>query len=418
MTKIQWTIVGVLGVAIVVVFACVALLLFGNISRSFTPSIAEVVAATTTPIPPIESPAASLVTATPTLHINPTKVPSSKPTNQPDFRVQQSDVVIKDHRCVGKETDMTCVFTVQNIGNGVISSVYYDINVFDPQGITLRSSYVVFNNLFPGEIRKETIRLGVPENTRFGKYTVGAARISDLFANSRGLEANPFVVSNVEYKAGDYRDSVIAIVSNTSARTIKNAQVTAILYDQDGAFIGAGDTFAPMLLPRGKARVEIDVKSNGKVATVEVYPSLVSISTVSAEDSPQMPETLDSLPIPEGASLSTKPNDVKLGNALKSAVKLENAATKTAINLEDADVRVYSMPKNTQWSNIEKFFDEALGPSGWQAFSNVGGNFTESWGSGNNKVWQREDQIFVIFLTTATTMPEANLTTVLGSVKP
>jgi hypothetical protein len=230
------------------------------------------------------------VTATPLLRESSTSVPSAlsrppltttpKPTEILRAVIQSSDAVtLIDQRCIGKEDDMTCVFTVQNSGGGMVGAAYFDINVFDPQGTTLSSSFIVFNNLFPGQTRKGLTHIGAPVGTKFGKYTVGPARTSDLFRIA-GLESNPFQVGNAEVTTGTFGNEVVAIVSNTSNKTIDNAEVTAILYDKSGAFIGGGYIFAPIILPNGKARVEIPVSSNGTASKIEVYPAIGSITTV------------------------------------------------------------------------------------------------------------------------------------------
>ncbi len=269
MTRNRWLIMGGLGIVVLAICILGACVLF--------------VSFLATPVRPIAE--AEIITATPLVRSSssPSALPlptSPKPTEIPRAVVQSSDAVaLIDHRCVGKEDDMTCVFTVQNKGGAVVGAAYFDINVFDPQGTTLRSSSIAFNNLFPGETRKELTRIGAPDGSKFGKYTVGPARTSDLFKTG-GLETNPFQVSNVEYKAGTYSSSVIAIVSNTSNKSISDAQVTAILYDKSGTFIGGGDTFAPLILPNGKARVEITVRNTGTVSKIEVYPAISVISTI------------------------------------------------------------------------------------------------------------------------------------------
>lgn len=272
MTRNQWLIIGGLGMAVMGICMLVVCFFFVFFLATPTRPIAEAEVVTATPFVKDSSPPSGL--PRPTFTVLP------KSTEIPRAVVQSSDTVaLRDHRCIGKEDDMTCVFTVQNTGGAVVGSTYFDINVFDPQGITLRSSFIAFNHLFPGETRKELTHIGAPAGSKFGKYTVGSARTSDLFKIA-GLESNPFQVSNIEYKAGTYSNSVIAIISNTSNKSIDDARVTAILYDKSGAFIGGGDTFAPIILPNGKARVEITVRSSGTVSKVEVYPALANISTV------------------------------------------------------------------------------------------------------------------------------------------
>ncbi|CAG0947129.1 hypothetical protein ANRL1_03709 [Anaerolineae bacterium] len=280
MTRTQLAILAVLGTLVVLVFACGACLFLANIMPSSTNLIARVNAVTTTPITAIEPTIAIPATATLILRVSPTTVPMPKPTDSPSLLVNTNpEVILKDHRCIVKGSDMMCVFTAQNVSNRVIGGVYFDFVIFDPQGITLRSSFVSLHNLFPGETRKELVFTGVPEKTNFGKYTIGSARISDM-SDVGGLTVMPFIVSNVEYTPGSYRDTVVLLLSNTSTKTIDNAAVTAILYDKDGTLVGGGDTFAPLILPGGKARVEISVQRSGNVAKVEVYPAISLIGSV------------------------------------------------------------------------------------------------------------------------------------------
>lgn len=267
MTRTKWIIVVVCGGGLFIACACLIVGMIALRPQS-APPIAEVEVVTAPPEPASRLTRTTDSQATPKAGGNSTLVIQTQP-----------DVVLKDQRCIGKENDMTCVFTAQNVTSAVVGSAYFDIAVFDPQGTTLRSTFIAFNSLFPGEIRKQLTHIGAPANTHLGKYTVGPARVSSL-GNAGGLTTNPFVVVSADFTPGNYSDSVVTVISNTSSKTIDSAEITAVLYAKDGSFVGGGDTFAPTMLPNGKARIEIRVEHIGSVSKVEVYPAVTLITSI------------------------------------------------------------------------------------------------------------------------------------------
>ncbi len=126
---------------------------------------------------------------------------------------------------------------------------------------------------------------------------------------------------------------------------------------------------------------------------------------------PLAPVTLDSIALPSGAQLTSVESYIQARNAITDEIR--NARGITIANL---DSRIYTVPKDMQWDQIQSFFDRQLGSGAWRA-ADPGISNTD--GSTYGKGWQRGRQVLTIFFIADADprFPDALLLTALGTIQ-
>ena len=265
MTKREWTIIGALVVAVVVVFCFGGLWVFFTLVPSQTQVV--VVEVTATPIPSNAN--ALRATSTPQLIRPPAPTDTPKPAPKND-----ADIFVKEHSCISNNGYVWCLVVLYNPTDSM-ADLGFSADVFDTGGVSIGSVSGSAQALFPKETRKTMEGLSLPGNSAFGKYTFSVYR--SIFHGGAGISQNPFTVSGVEIQSGD----AAAVIGNSSNKSFNSVQVDSIFYDRNGKFVGGDQTWTPVLPAGGKARVRISLyESWGEVSRVEVYPSIGLITNV------------------------------------------------------------------------------------------------------------------------------------------
>jgi hypothetical protein len=259
MTKKEWTIIGVLGTAVVIVFCFGSVLLFANLTLSQKQVVVVEVSATPAPT----NANALRATSTPQLIRPPAPTDTPKPASKND-----ADIFVKEHNCISNNENVACLVVFNNPTDSIVDCGF-SLTFFDREGVSIGKSPGYAGGLFPGETRKTIETFSLPTNTTFGKYAFSVYRTTRLMGYP-GISQNPFSVSGVEIQS----PYVVAIVANSSNKSLLYTQVDFILYDKNGRFVG-GTQSLPDILPGGKTRVEgFVLHSFGEASRVEVYPSI------------------------------------------------------------------------------------------------------------------------------------------------
>jgi len=120
------------------------------------------------------------------------------------------------------------------------------------------------------------------------------------------------------------------------------------------------------------------------------------------------PLTMDNLPIYTGAQTTTNADYLAITTSMTDAMKQSGQ-----IKAEGMETRTYTANKDTQWADVEKYYDAELSKAEWKTDPQLTSNDPTVHGKG----WMRGQQVFAIFFVANEALPDAILITFLGSVK-
>ncbi len=141
-------------------------------------------------------------------------------------------------------------------------------------------------------------------------------------------------------------------------------------------------------------------------ALLLVIISLMLVALIAC--SPPAPVTMDSMPVPAGAQVTTNATYTQFQNVVVDGLK-----NSQDVKFDSLDSKLYTADKNTQWSDIEKFYDGELGKGNWKTDPKMSATNASVHGKG----WIRGKQVFAIFFIADPSVPDALLLTALGNVK-
>ncbi len=136
---------------------------------------------------------------------------------------------------------------------------------------------------------------------------------------------------------------------------------------------------------------------------------LVSLSLIALIGcSPPPPVTMDSLPVVSGTQTTNNATYIQLQNTVVDGLKnSEN------VKIDNLDSRLYTLGKDSQWADIEKFYDGELGKDNWKTDPKLSASNASVHGKG----WVRGQQVFAVFFISDANVPDALLLTALGTLK-
>jgi hypothetical protein len=262
MTKMKWVIIGGIGLGVFALCALLSCLILGTLT-TWSTSLSFI-------------PADLAITPTPILReigLLPTSTPRASATLQPPNT--SFEPILREYGCLlfSGTLGQVCYASIENPTDQIIVNSSLSIHNYDLEGISLGGTVPDLGNLFPGEIRKVVSLAYIPENSKFGSYTIQIVPPSPYFNKyvPVDLVKNPFSVSGIELAPNNL---VIATIENSLDKSINMVKVCVVLFDEDGAFAGGGGLFASRISPHGKLRVEVPVLRIGEVSRIEVYPSI------------------------------------------------------------------------------------------------------------------------------------------------
>ena len=172
-------------------------------------------------------------------------------------------------------------FIVENPNLGLsIEDSQYQLAAYDEDGIVVETDSGYINLLLP----EQSIGIG---GDLFLDEGVTISKIEVQLNSGDSAPTEPMTTFNVEstaYYAGDYFSHVTGVISSPYSIDFTDLRVSAIVYDEEGNIIGGGFTFLNFLLANGSSGTEVSVTSAGHVASVELYPTLSSLSLLSSDE--------------------------------------------------------------------------------------------------------------------------------------
>jgi hypothetical protein len=219
----------------------------------------------------------------PTETIKPTDIPPT-PTPQPEPITLLNQGFGQDKQKLGYS------FIVENPNKGyAFESSQYQVAVYDAGGTVLKTDSSYIELLLPGQ------KMGIG-GTIFLDEGASASKI-EVQLNAGNAEATDlstsFTVDKVSYRSSDFLSSVVGIITNPYNRAMENIRVSAVVYNDKDEIIGGGFTYVNFVLANGKIGVNVPVDSAGKVAKVELYPTISGLSMLTSSE--ELPEGAQNL---------------------------------------------------------------------------------------------------------------------------
>jgi hypothetical protein len=162
--------------------------------------------------------------------------------------------------------------------NLLIESSQYQTAVYDAEGRVLAAGSGYIDALLPGEKLGIGDSFYLPDNVSATKTTL-VVQISTGKATQSDLKPI-FIVTNTKFKDDKFSPKVTAVIKNQLKKKIENFKVYALAYDAKGAIIGSGYTYIDFVPSGGQTPIEVRMNVSGKVAKIEVYPTLSSLSSI------------------------------------------------------------------------------------------------------------------------------------------
>src|SRR5260221_143481 len=180
-----------------------------------------------------------------------------------------------------KERQLGFGFVVENPNAGLlIEGSQYQIAAYDAEGTVVKTESGYIDILLPSQ------KLGVG-GTMFLDEGVTVSKIEVQISDGKTTASDPvstFVVDAVTYTSGQFSSQATGIVSNPYKSDITELRVSSVAYDAAGDIIGGGFTFLNFVLANGKTGIKVPVTSAKKVALVELYPIVSSLSLLNTEE--------------------------------------------------------------------------------------------------------------------------------------
>jgi hypothetical protein len=174
------------------------------------------------------------------------------------------------------DTQVAVGFIVENpAGGSPIEGTEYQVGIYDEAGNVLDSESGYVNLIFPGEKQAVVATGFVPDGKKAAKVDV---QINPGSESSYELKANPFTTDQVQYAGSGYFPKVTGLIKNSYSQQIKNVEVYALAYDDQGNIIGGGYTYLDFIPAGASAAADVSVTVSGKPAKVELFPQLTSMS--------------------------------------------------------------------------------------------------------------------------------------------
>ena len=257
------------------VTAVLASLACGSSTTQELATAAQQPTAATTPASINESTKAPTQKPGPTATKKPTEPPPS-PTPKPEAISLLNQGFGQDDRQVG------FAFIVENPNAGLaIENSQYQIAAYNADGVVVKTDSGYIELLLPSQ----KLAIG---GTMFLDEGVTASNIEVQLSEGDATPTDPipsFTVDSVVYVAGQFSSNATGVVTNPYKRDITNLRVSAVAYNAAGEIIGGGFTFLNFILANGTTGVKVSVTSAKDVASVELYPVISGLSSLTADDS-------------------------------------------------------------------------------------------------------------------------------------
>ncbi|MDD5368132.1 MAG: FxLYD domain-containing protein [Anaerolineaceae bacterium] len=175
-------------------------------------------------------------------------------------------------------SQVAVAFIVENPQSGTpLEGTQYQVGIYDEAGNVLDTESGYVNLIFPGEKQAVVASAFVPDGKKAVKVDV---QINPGRSVTHELSATPFTTDQVKFTPGSYTAKVTGVVQNTLDKQVKQVEVVAVAYNEQGEIIGGGYTYLDFVPANAKSAVEVSVTVTGKPAKVELYPSLTSMSEI------------------------------------------------------------------------------------------------------------------------------------------
>lgn len=169
-------------------------------------------------------------------------------------------------------------FLVKNASpDKVLERSQYQVAIYDEAGSVLGTDSGYISLIFPQETVAQSADIMIPDGKTPARFEV---QLSDGSPAITDLGQNPLTGEQANFLHDAYFPKVTGIVKNSLDQQIKDVEVVAITYDQDGNVIGGGFTFLDFVPANGTSAVEINVGVSGTPAKMEIYPTFSGLTSI------------------------------------------------------------------------------------------------------------------------------------------
>lgn len=132
------------------------------------------------------------------------------------------------------------------------------VDVLDARGAVLAAQDSRIHLLLPEQNLVYADQVWLPEGRRASQVVINVLPEAYVAAD-RVNQLPRFSGEDAVYEFTTYSDSVTGRIANPSDLTVTNVRVSALLYDADGAIVGAGFTYLDLVPARGRAAANVRV---------------------------------------------------------------------------------------------------------------------------------------------------------------
>lgn len=211
----------------------------------------------------------------------PTDIPVL-PTNTPQ-PVAADLVLTGDQGFIQDSRAGVFLFSVENPNAGyAIENSKYQIAIYDASNLILDTDSGYITVVLPQEKMFVASDFYLEEGQVADHFEV---QLQSGQPEEIVLSGPLFTVDQVVFSPDDYFPQISGVVNNQLSKNISDMKITAVAFDQQGKVIGGGYTYLNFLAPNGKSAVDVSVKVDQNPASVELFPTISSLSVFSADES-------------------------------------------------------------------------------------------------------------------------------------
>lgn len=213
----------------------------------------------------------------------------------------EGGLILIDYGIVQSEYTSGVAFLIQNTNaTSALESSEYRVEAYDEAGTVLDTEEGYINLVYPGEKQAVFTDLYIPTGAMIAKVEV---QLKQGDSTSTEFAQNPLTAEKISLQAGDFDENVTAIISNAAERAFEDLEVVAVGYDETGKIVGGGYTYLDFVHAEDSSGVQISYNGDQEPSSIEVYPSISSMSLFGTANTDEIVELVDSGYGQDGASV-------------------------------------------------------------------------------------------------------------------
>lgn len=215
----------------------------------------------------------------------PTEIPPTNtplPTSPPPTPTPEPEPITVTKYGFGQNgMDIGFAFVVENPNQGLaVENSQYQVAAYNDAGSVVGTKSGYINILLPGQ------SFGIGGDLLVDEGVIVSSIEVQLNAGEFKLTEpmSTFEVESIAYYESDMFSYATGVINNPYDRDFTDVRVSAVIYDEKGNIIGGGFTYLNFILANGSTGTEVLVTSDGKVARVELFPSVANLSMLNIDE--------------------------------------------------------------------------------------------------------------------------------------